>query len=433
MSRKLSGAHVAHHKNTSNMQPVPCNPKSTVTIPMSMHIGAPCKPLVKPADEVKVGQIIGDNPEAFICAPIHSSVSGKVKSIADFTMPNGSVTKAVIIESDGLFTVSDDVKPPVVNTKEDLIKAARDCGLVGLGGAGFPSHVKLNPKNPETVDTLLINAAECEPFITVDNRECIDGSEDVLFAVRTIMKLLNLKKAAFGIESNKPDAIAHLTEATKNDDNIDVITLDAMYPQGAEKVLIYSATGRIVPEGKLPSDVGVIVFNVSSLGKLAKYLKTGMPLTTKNITVDGGAITKPQNLTVPIGTPISDIAEFCGGYKVEPRKIIMGGPMMGTAMKDDSFPIIKNTNAVLFFDSEQTKPRITSACIRCGRCIRTCPYSLMPVSFERAYERKDVDALNKLKINMCMECGCCEFICPANRKLVAHHKLSKQLVKKAQG
>lgn len=431
MSRKLNGAHVAHHKNTAAMQPVSCNPKSTVTIPMSMHIGAPCNPLVKPGDEVKVGQIIGDNPDAFICAPIHSSVSGKVKSVTDFTMPNGSTTKAVVIESDGLFTVSENVKPQTVNTKEDLIKAAKDCGLVGLGGAGFPSHVKLNPKGD--VDTLLINAAECEPYITVDGRECIDNSENVLFAVRLILKLLGLKKAAFGIESNKPEAIAHLSEKTAGDDNIDVIKLDAMYPQGAEKVLIYSATGRIVPEGKLPSDVGVIVFNVSSLGKLAAYIKTGMPLVNKNITIDGGAIAKPQNLTVPIGTPISDIAEFCGGYKSEPRKIIMGGPMMGTAMKDDTFPILKNTNAVLFFDEKQAKPVVTSACIRCGRCVRTCPYNLMPVSFERAYERGDVEALNKLKINMCMECGCCEFICPANRRLVANHKLSKQLVKKAQG
>ena len=431
MSSKLSGAHVAHHKNTADKACVPCNPKSIVVIPMSMHIGAPCIPTVKPGDEVKVGQVIGDNPEAFVCAPIHSSVSGKVKTVGDFVMPSGMTTKAVTIESDGLFTVFEDIKPQEVNTKEELIKAARDCGLVGLGGAGFPSHVKLNPKNPEEVDTLLINAAECEPYITVDGRECIDNTENVLFSVRLILKLLGLKKAAFGVEKNKPEAIAKLKEATANDENIEVIGLDALYPQGAEKVLIYSATGRIVPEGKLPSDVGVIVFNVSSLGKLANYIKTGMPLTTKNITVDGGAIAEPKNITVPIGTSISEVAEFCGGYAKEPRKILMGGPMMGLAMKDDSFPIIKNTNAVLFFDEKEAAPKETSACIRCARCVRTCPYKLMPVSFERAYERKDVDALNKLKINMCMECGCCEFICPANRKLVANHKLAKQLVKKA--
>lgn len=430
MSRKLSGAHLAHHKNTNSMPVVPFDAAGMVTIPMSMHIGAPCTPLVKPGDQVKVGQIIGDNPEAFICAPIHSSVSGTVKTVSDFTMPNGSVTKAITIESDGEFTALETITPPVVNTKEDLIKAARDCGLVGLGGAGFPSHVKLNPRNPQDVDTLIINGAECEPFITVDNRALLDDSEDILFSVRMILKLLGLKKAAFGVENNKPEAIAHIQEATKNDDNIEVIPLEAKYPQGAEKVLIYAATGRIVPEGKLPSDVGAIVFNVNSLAILAKYIKTGMPLIRKNITVDGAAITTPKNISVPIGTPIAKVVEFCGGYNGQPDKIIMGGPMMGTAMKDDSFPILKNTNAILLLDTKQTAPKETSACIRCGRCIFICPYNLMPVNFERAYERGDAEDLKKLKINMCMECGCCEFICPAGRNLVSINKLSKQLVNK---
>ncbi len=431
MSRKLNGAHVSYHKNTKDMPCVVMDTPAIVTIPMAMHIGAPCTPIVKVGEEVKVGQKIADNEEAFVCAPIHASVSGKVKSISDYTLTNGRACKAIVIESDGEMNVFEDIKPPVINTKEEFVKAIRESGMVGLGGAGFPTHVKLNPKNLDEIDSLVINAAECEPYITVDNRECIDNTENVLYAVRYIQKMLNIKTAYIGIEANKPEAIKTMQEATTGDSNIEVCSLEVKYPQGAEKVLIYSTTGRFIPEGKLPSDVGVIALNVSTAGKIAAFLKTGMPLVSKNLTVDGGAINKAQNVTVPIGASIEDIANFCGGHKENLKKVLYGGPMMGIALNDLQTSIIKNTNAVLFFDEQQAKKKEISNCIRCGRCITHCPYNLMPVNFERAYERGDVETLKKLKVMMCMECGCCEFTCPAGRNLVSSHRLSKQLVRNA--
>ena len=337
--------------------------------------------------------------------------------------------KAIVIESDGQITLSEEVQPPSISSKEDLLKAIRESGLVGIGGAGFPSHVKLNPKDPAKVDTLLVNAAECEPYITSDYRQCMEGADDVLFSVKTIMKYLDIKKAFIGIETNKPAAISLFEEKTSGEEGIGVIPLKAKYPQGAEKVLIYASTGRVVYEGQLPADAGVIVFNVSTLGKMAKFLKTGMPLVSKTVTVDGNAVNEPKNVDVPVGTSIKDVIDFCGGYKGEAKKIIMGGPMMGVSMENDAFPIIKNTNAILAFNAELAQKKTTSACIRCSRCIKACPYDLMPVNLERAYERRDVETLTNLRVNLCMECGCCEYVCPAGRKLVNVHKLSKQLLR----
>jgi electron transport complex protein RnfC len=364
-------------------------------------------------------------------------VSGKVTKIDSILMQNGSKAQAVIIESDGQQTIDPSIKAPVINSDEDLIKAVHDSGLVGLGGAGFPTHIKLNP-NPEVkakIDSLLINAAECEPYLTPDVREILEDSENIVEGMKVVSKLLGVKQAVIGIEDNKPEAIKLMTEllAQVKVDGVTfkVETLPSRYPQGAEKVLIDQCTGRQVPPGKLPSDVGVVVMNVTSVAVLANYLATGMPLTTKRLTVDGSAVNEPKNVRVPIGTSTKDVIEFCGGYKGTPYKIISGGPMMGMALMTDDFPILKQNNGILIFDKQDAELAESSACIRCGRCVNACPMNLMPTKLEAYTHIGNTDELKKLNIMNCMECGCCSFVCPADRKLVQSIRLGKGLVRNA--
>lgn len=433
---KSPGAAVPHRKNTKDCATVDMPVPAKVTMVMQQHIGAPCTPTVKVGDEVFVGTIVGDSTAPF-SAPIHSSVSGKVVKIDSILMQSGAKAQAVIIESDGQQTIDPSIKPPVIESDADLIKAARDSGLVGLGGAGFPTHIKISPK-PEVkanIDYLLINAAECEPYLTPDVREILEDSENVVEGMKMVAKLLEVKNAVIGIEDNKPEAIKLMTELlaqVKIDGiNFKVETLPSRYPQGAEKVLIDQCTGREVPPGKLPSDVGCVVMNVTSIAVLADYVKTGMPLTTKRLTVDGSAITKPMNVRVPIGTPIKDIVEFCGGYKGAPAKLISGGPMMGLALVTDEFPILKQNNGILVFDEKDAKSSLTTNCIRCGRCVNACPMGLMPTRLESYTELGNAEELKKLNIMNCMECGCCAFVCPADRKLVHAIKIGKGIVRNA--
>ncbi len=427
MAKSLNGIFVKHHKNTEDakteIMPIP----DKVVMPMIQHMGAPCEVAVKLTEEVKVGQLIGSST-AFICAPIHSSVSGKVTGIEEILLSNGSKTKAVVITTDKEQTVCEDVKPPVVNTHEDFVEAVKQSGLVGLGGAGFPTYVKLNPKNLSEVDTLIVNAAECEPYITSDFRCMMEDTEDVVNGMELIKKYLGLKNVYIGIEDNKPEAIKLLTEKLKNLDGYKVCSLKSKYPQGGEKVLIYETTGKIVPEGKLPADVGVIVSNVTSVAFISQYIKTGMPLISKRITVDGGAVANPKNIIAPMGASFEDIFNFCGGFKAEPKKVIMGGPMMGIAVTSLSAPLIKNNNAVLAFNEAETKEKPETPCIRCGKCIAACPFNLMPAGIEKNYKAENVDALRELKVNLCMECGCCSYVCPAKRNLVVVNKLAKKLI-----
>lgn len=401
---------------------------------MQQHVGAPCKPLVKVGDTVDVGQKIGDS-DAYVSAPIHASISGKVTAITQVTLPGGQRTDAVVIQSDGEMRVSPDVKPPKVDSAESLCRALRESGLVGLGGAGFPAHVKLNVPKGKRIDTLIINAAECEPYITADNREAIENAQSVLEGVYIIRDLLHIDRVIIAVENNKPDVIETLTRIADNperdpDDNVRVLPLRARYPQGAEKVLVKSCTDRVIPLGKLPADVGCIVMNITSAAFVADYLRTGMPLVKKRVTVDGSAIQHPQNVLVPVGTKISDLVAFCGGWKAEPAKLLMGGPMMGLALTGDDLPILKQNNGLLAFaEGDAVLPEPT-ACIRCGRCVAGCPMDLMPTQLEKYAELGDVDALNRYGVMCCMECGTCAYNCPANRPLVQAIRMGKALVKK---
>ena len=432
--RTHGGAAVPHRKNTAQLQTavLPC--PDQVTIPMQQHVGAPCKPLVKVGDTVDVGQKIGDS-DAYVSAPIHASISGKVTAITQVTLPGGQRTDAVVIQSDGEMRVSPDVKPPKVDSAESLCRALRESGLVGLGGAGFPAHVKLNVPKGKRIDTLIINAAECEPYITADNREAIENAQSVLEGVYIIRDLLHIDRVIIAVENNKPDVIETLTRIADNperdpDDNVRVLPLRARYPQGAEKVLVKSCTDRVIPLGKLPADVGCIVMNITSVAFVADYLKTGMPLVKKRVTVDGSAIQHPQNVLVPVGTKISDLVAFCGGWKAEPAKLLMGGPMMGLALTGDDLPILKQNNGLLAFaEGDAVLPEPT-ACIRCGRCVAGCPMDLMPTQLEKYAELGDVDALNRYGVMCCMECGTCAYNCPANRPLVQAIRMGKALVKK---
>ncbi|MBR5806064.1 MAG: electron transport complex subunit RsxC [Oscillospiraceae bacterium] len=427
--RSAEGAHVPHYKNTENCETVKMPVPKRVFVSMSQHIGAPAKACVKKGDVVAVGDVIG-TAGGFISAPVHSPVSGKVFGLDEIRLSNGKV-QVVVIDTDGQQTVSEKVKAPEVTDHASFVQAIKDSGLVGLGGAGFPTGVKLDPQNLDEVDTLVINAAECEPFITADYREMMECGEDVVEGAKLVKQYLNLSKVIIGIEANKPQAIAKMTELTKGLEGFVVSTLPSVYPQGAEKVLIEQTTGKEVPKGALPAAVGCIVMNVASVGFVARYMKTGMPLVTKRVTVDGDAVAEAKNVEVVIGTPIKDIIEFCGGYSQEAGKIISGGPMMGQALTGDDIPVVKQNNAFLVFGKEKATLPDATACIRCARCVSACPMGLAPVEIALSLEVKDVEELKVLHTDLCMECGSCSFVCPAKRPVAQTMKEAKDFLRKA--
>ena len=428
------GVKVDHQKNTAETEVVRIPEPQKVVLPMQQHIGAPCTPTVKVGDTVAIGQVIGDS-DKFVSAPIHASVSGKVSAIGNVKLPNGAIVQGVTIESDGERRLYDGIEPPKADTKEEFLKAIRASGLVGLGGAGFPTHVKLNVPPDKNVDTLVINAAECEPYITVDYRECIDNSWDILSGIHIIKDMLGIENVIIAVENNKPKAFEVLKRIADSDnysgDHTKLMSLESRYPQGAEKMMVQSATGRKVPPGKLPADVGCIVMNVASVAFVARYIKTGKPLVSRSLTVDGSAIAEPKNVRVPIGTSIADIIDFCGGFKEEPRKIITGGPMMGLSITGTDLPVIKNNNAILAFTEKDAKLMQEGDCIRCGRCAAACPMSLVPTLIERYTKAGDTDALKKIGVNVCMECGSCAYSCPAKKPLVQTMRAAKAFLREA--
>ncbi len=402
---------------------------SSVTVPMQMHIGKPAKPVVSVGDKVFVGTLLAE-ADGYISAPIHSGVSGTVKRMEEVPLSNGGTCCGIVIESDGEMTPDAAIAPPTVHSKEDLIAAIKASGIVGLGGAGFPTSVKFNVET-ERIQELVVNGAECEPYITSDTRTMLDRAEDMKLAFSYFEKYLGIQKIIIGVEKNKPQAIAKMQELAREDLCITVKSLPSIYPQGGEKVLIYHTTGKVVPVGKLPIDVGCIVSNATTVAEIGRYLKTGMPLVEKCITVDGSAVRTPMNVIAPIGTAMSEVFAFAGGFRSEPKKVLYGGPMMGISVPDMSLPILKTTNAILALNEKDAKPARTQACITCGRCINACPFGINPPALAKALASHDLESMVKYGADACMECGCCSYVCPANRPLVQNHRLIKAELRQA--
>ena len=427
LKRSAQGAGVPHEKRTAGLETVAMPLPSKIVLSMNQHIGAPAAPVVAKGDQVYVGTVVG-KAGGFVSSDIHSGVSGTVAEISTMVGSNGSTQTTVVITPDGQQTVDPSIAPPQVTDMKSFVDAVRASGLVGLGGAGFPTAVKLSPKNLDEIDTLLINGAECEPYITSDNRCFLEDTHHVLGGIKAVMKYLNIPKCIIGIEGNKPEAIAKM-KAAIDAPGIEVKELPCRYPQGAEKVLIENCTGREVPFPGLPSDVGVIVMNVTSVAFVSKYLETGMPLTTKRLTVDGDIVKEPKNVEVLIGTPIQELLDFCGGLTAQPGKVLYGGPMMGTCVASLDQPILKNNNAVLAFSEAWAHLPKKTNCIHCGRCVNACPLGLAAKDIVKAYEKGDVEQLQELNADLCMSCGTCSFVCPAKRPLAPSIALAKILMK----
>lgn len=425
--RAASGACVPHNKHTAHLETIKMPLPTKIILPMGQHIGVPSMPVVAKGDTVCVGTVVG-KASGFVSADIHSGVSGIVEDIITTSSSNGTSQTTVVIVPDGKQTVDPSVKPPVVTDLKSLQDAVRASGLVGLGGAGFPAAVKLAPKNLDEIDMLVINGAECEPYITSDNRCMQEEADYVLRGIQILMKYLDIPQCVIGIEANKPDDIRRLRDMTQ-DMPIQVVQLPSTYPQGAEKVLIETCTGREVPFPGLPSDVGVIVMNVTSVAFVARYLETGMPLVTKRLTVDGDIVRNPGNVEVIIGTPIQELLDFCGGLTEEPGKILYGGPMMGLCVEDTRQPVLKNNNAILALSKAMSQPPQATNCIHCGRCTNACPLGLSAKEMVQAYERKDMELLRTLNVDLCMSCGTCSFVCPAKRPLAQTLALAKGALK----
>ncbi|MGN0977250.1 MAG: electron transport complex subunit RsxC [Faecousia sp.] len=403
-----------------------------VVIPMSQHIGAPCKPLVKKGDLVTVGQKIGDNQG--LCVPVHASVSGKVKAVEARAHTSGTTVMSVVIENDHLDTLCEDCKPRTQEevdalSNEELINIIHEGGIVGMGGATFPTHVKLSGGIGK-VDTVIINAGECEPFITSDDRLCREQPEKLISGLKLIMRIFGLKEGHIGIEDNKPEAVKALKAHLEASDGITVDVLPAKYPQGAEKQLIYAVTGREVPSGGLPAAVGCAVFNAATCKAIHDVVYDGMPLIKRIVTVSGDILMEPKNLLVPIGTSFNDLIDACG-HSENPYKVLSGGPMMGIAQYDLSVPTIKGVNAVTVLGRKNEYAVEESRCLRCGKCIDACPMKLMPVLMYKALQSNDVEEMKANNIMDCIECGSCAYTCPASVPLVLGFKVGKQIIRNA--
>ena len=424
------GIHPDDGKRFSKDQPIrPVVPQGELVYPLSQHIGAPAKPVVKKGDCVLKGQLIAE-AGGFVSSPIYSSVSGKVKGLEQRFNPTGSQVECIVVENDGEYkeVEYEPVKPLEEMTREEIINKIGDAGIVGMGGAGFPTKVKLSPKEPDKIEYIIANCAECEPYITGDYRILMETPELLIEGLNIVLDMFPKAKGIIGIEDNKKDAIAKVEALVKGDARISVATLKTKYPQGAERSLIYATTGRSINSSMLPADAGCIVDNVATIVAIKEAVKDGKPLYERVVTVTGDAIKNPSNFKVRTGTNVQELIEAAGGFKTQPEKIISGGPMMGMAMFTTDVPAVKTFSCFLAFTKDEVAANQPSNCIRCGRCVSVCPQKLMPAKLSVLADHNQFDEFEKLYGAECVECGSCSFVCPAKRNLAQSMKTGRKQV-----
>lgn len=423
------GVHPHEYKEMTMDKPIELLlPKEEVAFPLVQHIGAPCQSLVKKGERVLVGQKIADT-QAFVSAPIHSSVSGMVKDIRPVLISSGNKVDAIIIENDAQYEEHESIQPRKEFNNlsdEEIRKIIREAGIVGMGGAGFPTHIKLSPPAEKKIDYVIVNGAECEPFLTSDYRVMLEEPEKIVAGLKIILKLFPNAKGAIGIEDNKPKAIEKMKEFTKNEDRIEVVELKTKYPQGAEKQLINAVTGRSFTSKFLPADVGCIVQNIDTVVAIQRAVFRGRPLMRRIVTVTGTPIKDPKNFKVKIGTRFQELIDAAGGFVTEPYKIIAGGPMMGMAIYSLDMYVTKGTSAIVCLSKDEAKQYEESNCIRCGKCVEVCPNGILPLYASQSARNNNDELFMKYKGLECCECGSCSFICPANRHLLQDIRTKKR-------
>jgi len=429
------GVHPDYNKELTADKPLKkAKRPEQVVIPLQQHIGAPLEPLVKKGDHVEMGQKIGDS-ESFVSAPVHASVSGKVKDIKKVMTPGGSKAQAIVIAADAEDNFVSDLQSHADLEQlsgDEIRNIVRNAGIVGMGGAMFPTHVKLSIPKEKNVEYVILNGAECEPYLTIDNRIMIERPEDVLFGLKAIMKAVGVEKGFIGIEVNKPEAIAAMEKVTSNEGNIEVKILETKYPQGGEKMLVEAILGREVPAGGLPLDVGVVVNNTSTSVAIADAIQKGIPLIERAVSITGHGIAEPQNLIFRVGTLVNELIEQAGGFAGKPGKVILGGPMMGFAQKQLDIPMVKGSSGILVLTKEEVDDYEPSPCIKCARCVDACPVFLMPTQLMNYSKNEMLDELEDYQIMSCIECGSCSYVCPAKIPLVHHLRMGKAQVQARQ-
>jgi len=425
------GFHMADKKELSKDCPLEKGPEpKLVSIVLHQHIGAPCEPLVKVKDEVKLGQKIGES-KATITAPVHSSVSGVVKKIDDVITPDGVKAKAIIIESDGKDEIGYEEKNDNFEdlSVEEIVKRVREAGIVGLGGAAFPTAVKITRNPDDNIDSIIINGAECEPYLTADQVNMENYPDKVVKGLQIVMKTMDAQKGYIAIEDNKPKAIEAIKKAAAKVNNVEVAVLKTKYPQGDLRRIIDAVTGKRIPSSVRCTNMGTQGVNCTTAITIADAVEHGKPLYERTVTVTGSAINTPKNMTVKIGTSVKELLEYCGGFKETPGKIILGGPMMGASQYGIDAVIEKATNGVIVLNKEEAKPPVVSPCIKCGKCVEVCPINLMPLYLEARVSKERFEEANELNIMECIECGTCSYICPAKRPLVETFRHGKRQIK----